>query len=75
MANPPPRRPRAREKDLDKMVKRVWDAGWRCERRSSNYIFCYPPMDGPPVVVKSTPSGSRYRENLRLQFKRAGLDL
>jgi hypothetical protein len=75
MTDRPANRPRAREKDLDKLVKKAWEAGWRCERRSSNYIFCYPPGDGAPVVVKSTPSGSRYLENLRLRFKRAGLDL
>ena len=75
MANPPPKRPRARNKDLDKMVKLAWDAGWRCELRRSNYILCYPPGDGPPVIVKSTPSEARYPKNLRAQFKRAGLDL
>jgi len=74
MAAPTPKRPRAREKDLDKMVKQAWDAGWRCVRKR-NYIYCYPPSGDGFVVVKSTPSGSRYRKNLEKQFERAGLEL
>jgi hypothetical protein len=75
MPQPPPKRPKAREKDLDKLVKQAWDAGWRCEERRSNYIFCYPPGDSPPVVVKCIPSEGRYLKNLRAAFKRAGLEL
>lgn len=75
MTDPTPRRPRAREKDLDKLVKQAWDAGWRCERRKSNYISCYPPDGGAPVVVKCTPSGSHYLRNIRQMFRRAGLDI
>lgn len=71
----PPKRPQARRKDLDQLVKRAWDAGWRCERRKSNYIACFPPDGGAPVIVKSTPSGSRYLKNLRKAFERAGLEL
>jgi hypothetical protein len=74
MATPPPKRPRAREKDLDKIVKKAWDAGWRCMRKS-NYIYCYPPSGEGPVVVKSTPSSSRYLKNLEKTFERAGLKL
>jgi len=56
------------------MVKQAWDAGWRCVRKR-NYIYCYPPSGDGFVVVKSTPSGSRYRKNLEKQFERAGLEL
>jgi hypothetical protein len=71
---PPPKRPIHQDKDLDKLVKQAWKAGWRCVRKN-NYIYCYPPGDGPPVLVKSTPSSSRYPRNLKQAFRRAGLDL
>jgi hypothetical protein len=72
----PAKRPRAREKDLDKLVKKAWDAGWCCIERKSNYILCYPPDgDQGPVVVKCTPSGSRYLKKVRAAFARAGLAL
>ncbi len=72
----PPKRPKARQKDLDKLVKKAWEAGWRCERRKSNYVLCYPPgEDQGPVVVKCTPSEGRYLKNLRAAFERAGLEL
>jgi hypothetical protein len=71
----PPKRPKAPDKDIDKYVKKAWDAGWRCVLRRSNYIQCYPPDGGEPVTVKCTPSEGRYLKNLRGAFKRAGLDL
>jgi hypothetical protein len=73
--NIPAKRPKARRKDLDKLVKKAWDAGWRCVERRSNYIQCYPPNGDPPVTVKSTPSEGRYEKNLRAAFRRAGLDV
>lgn len=75
MPDRPAKRPKARDKDLDKLVKRAWDAGWTCVGRRSNYILCYPPGDGAPVVVKCTPSEGRYLKNLRRAFERAGLEL
>lgn len=75
MVTRPPNRPKAREKDLDKLVKKAWDAGWVCVERRSNYILCYPPDETQgPVVVKCTPSDRRYLKNLRAAFARKGLD-
>jgi hypothetical protein len=71
---PSPKRPIHQDKDLDKLVKKAWKAKWRCVRKG-NYIYCYPPSDEGPVVVKSTPSGSRYLKNLEKTFERAGLNL
>jgi hypothetical protein len=76
MPDRPKSRPKAREKDLDKLVKKAWDAGWVCVERKSNYILCYPPdKTQGPVVVKCTPSESRYLKNLRKAFERGGLKL
>jgi len=69
---PPPKRPIHQDKDLDKLVKKAWKAKWRCVRKG-NYIYCYPPSGEGSVVVKSTPSGSRYLKNLEKTFERAGL--
>ena len=75
MPNPPPKRPVHQDKDLDKLVKKAWKAGWSCIRKG-NYIYCFPPggKEGP-VQVRSTPSGSRYPKNLEKAFERAGLEL
>ena len=70
----PSKRPVHQDKDLDKLVKKAWKANWRCVRKA-NYIYCYPPSGVGPVVVKSTPSGSRYLKNLEKTFERAGLEL
>jgi hypothetical protein len=76
MPDRPKTRPKAREKDLDKLVKKAWDAGWTCVERKSNYILCYPPdRNQGPVVVKCTPSEGRYLKNVRAAFGRAGLEL
>lgn len=71
----PQKRPIHQDKDLDKLVKKAWNAGWHCVRKKSNYIYCYPPSGEASVVVKSTPSGSRYLKNLEKMFERAGLEL
>jgi hypothetical protein len=71
----PPKRPIHQDKDLDKFVKKAWEAKWRCVRKKNNYIYCYPPSGEGPVVVKSTPSSSRYPKNLEKLFERAGLEL
>jgi hypothetical protein len=71
---PAPKRPKHQQKDLDRIVKKAWDAGWRCARKG-NYIYCYPPSGDRFVVVASTPSGSRYLKNLEKKFERAGLEL
>ena len=75
MPTAPPKRPVHQDKDLDRLVKKAWNAEWRCVRKK-NYIYCYPPSGKEgPVVVKSTPSGSYYLKNLEKTFERAGLDL
>jgi hypothetical protein len=71
--SPAPKRPIHQDKDLDKLVKKAWKAGWNCVRKG-NYIYAYPPDGGPPVQIKSTPSGSRYPKNLEKAFNRAGLE-
>ena len=70
-----PKRPKHQDKDLDRLIKLAWEADWRCVRKKNNYIYCYPPGDGPPVLVVSTPSSNRYPKNLRQAFRRAGLDV
>jgi hypothetical protein len=71
---PPPKRPVHQDKDLDKLVKKAWKAGWRCVRKG-NYIYCYPPDGSRFIAVKSTPSGSHYLKNLEKEFERKGLKL
>lgn len=72
---PDAKRPKARRKDYDALVKAAWEAGWWCERRGSSYIRCYPPDGTEWVTVKQTPSGSRTLENTKAQFRRRGLDV
>jgi len=71
---PAPKRPEHPDKDLDKIVKKVWKAGWRCVRKG-NYIYCYPADGGRFVAVKSTPSSRHYRKVLERELRQRGLDL
>ena len=45
------------------------------EVRAKDYIYCYPPDGSRFIVVKSTPSGSRYLKNLEKEMERKGLKL
>jgi hypothetical protein len=73
MPTAPQKRPVHQDKDLDKLVKKVWRAGWRCVRKG-NYIYCYPPDGGRFIAVKSTPSGKHYRKVLERELRQRGLD-
>jgi hypothetical protein len=70
----PQKRPIHPNKDTDKLVKKAWQAKWRCVRKG-NHIYCYPPGSEVPVVVKSTSSSNRDPKNLEKMFERAGLDI
>jgi hypothetical protein len=72
-ANPDAKRPKPRDRDMDRLVKMCWTQGWWCERGGTNHIKCYPPTDEGMVSVPSIPSGSRTYANLRSALRRRGL--
>jgi hypothetical protein len=60
-------------KDMKKLVRACWDAGWWCERAGNKHIKCWPPNDKGMVPIPSTPSGSRTYQNKVSALKRHGL--
>lgn len=76
-------RPKACQKDYDKLVKVAWDAGWRCVRKPNGYVQCFPPPGSPPprpgdpyfVQVPCTPSKQGTLNITKRKFRRFGLDL
>lgn len=75
LENPEAKRPKAPRKDYDRLVKAAWDAGWWCERRRSNYIFCYHPNESDYVVVKSTPSKQGTLPRTARLLRKLGVDV
>ena len=75
-ANQDARCPKHPDKDIRKLVRDAWDAGWWVERASNNYLKCYPPGDAKMVSVPSTPhTKGRRLDNLRGEFRKSGLDV
>jgi hypothetical protein len=76
-------RPKACKKEFDRLVKAAWSARWWAERRSDNYVICYPPPDAPPpapgkpdfVVVPCTPSKQGTLNRVTRAFRKRGLDV
>lgn len=70
--NPGAKCPRHHNKDYRRLVETAWAAGWWCERRRK-YIYCFP-ADARfrSVKVPMTPN-QRTIENVRSNFRRAGL--
>lgn len=73
LAAPNVRAPKVVDKDLNKMIKAAHDAGWWCEKRPSNYVFCWHPNGSDFVRVVSTPKKQSTIRNIRAEFKRKGL--
>lgn len=61
-------------RDIDLIRQALEDQGWRIEPgRKGRHAVAYPPdKDVAPVVLPSTPSGPRWRENLIAQLRRSG---
>ncbi len=75
LANPSARRPKVKDKALDKMVEAAWKAGWHCRKTGKGHVFCYPPDGGRMVDVANTPSDHRTVPNTRSYFRRTGLKI
>jgi hypothetical protein len=57
---------------LKALIAAAEDQHWRVEKRQ-HYIFYPPDKHQPPVVVASTPGGSRSQANTIAALRRAGL--
>lgn len=75
LASPSAKRPTVKNKDLDAMIAKAWEAGWWAEKRGNNHVLCYPPDGGQMVTMPSTPSDHRSVPNTRSLFRRSGLPL
>ena len=62
------------DKDLKKIQRAAWDAGWWPERKKSG-IMWRAPNDAGHVMLHGTSRGGRAFENALAQFRRAGLDI
>lgn len=75
LENPDAKRPKVKDKALDGMIAKAWDAGWWCRTAGSGHVMCYAPDGGRMVDVANTPSDHRTVPNTRSYFRRSGLDL
>ena len=65
--------PSSLRKDLEKMLKQAEKLGCVVNRDSKHYKVRCP--EGPQIIVPKTPSGSRTLQNVRRDFRRAGVHL
>lgn len=75
LKNPNAKRPKAKNKDNDKLVKAAWDAGWWCETAKKGYIHVMSTDLVTMIVIESTPGDHHSVKNTRSRLKRAGLDV
>lgn len=75
LENPNAQRPKVRDRQLDNMVAKAWNAGWWCVPAGSGHVKCYPPGGERMVTVANTPSDHRTVPNTRSFFRRSGLNL
>ena len=73
--NPTAKRPKARNRENDAMVKAAWEQGWWCEMAKKGYIHVKSPDGKAMVVIESTPSDSHSTSNTRGRLRRAGLKI
>lgn len=73
--NPNAKCPRHPRKDYRPLVEAAWAAGWKCERRRKYIYCCAPDPNADWVKVPMTPSSSRTLENVKRNFRAAGLSL
>ncbi len=74
-ANPNSRRPRAKDKDRDKLVKAAWEQGAWCEPGKSGYIKIFPPNSKEMILVESSPGDYRSLSNIRGRLRRSGIKI
>lgn len=73
LANPNAKRPRAKDKERDKLVKAAWDQGAWCVPGKSGYIKIFPPNSTEMILIESTPGDYRSLENTKARLRRAGI--
>lgn len=60
-------------KDIKRIRKELEAQGWQIKDRKGGHAMAYPPdKSKQPVLLPSTPSGPRWRENLLAQLRRSG---
>jgi hypothetical protein len=65
----------AGHKDLKAMQRAAWDAGWWPRLARSGAILWLAPDGKGQVMVHGSASDHRAGDNLRAQFRKAGLDV
>ncbi len=63
-------------KDVDVLVAKAVEAGWRVEQSAGKHLKAFPPdKDRPFVVVPISLSDWRGLQNLRSKFRQSGLNV
>jgi hypothetical protein len=76
LENPKAKRPKVKDRQLDKMVKTAWSAGWWAVKRPTGHVMCYHPTDLKEKVLVNNTAGDRHVvPNVRSSFRKAGLKL
>jgi hypothetical protein len=73
--NPSAKRPKAKDKDKDKLVQAAWDQGAWCEPGKSGYVKIFPPDSTEMVLVECSGSDYRSFANIRGRLRRAGINV
>ena len=68
------KRPRSTTKDLDKLLKIAWKAGWPMAKAKTGHIKVLPPNSTRIISVPLTASSQRTVKNIRAEFRKHGLD-
>lgn len=71
----PTKRPRSTSKDIDKLLKIAWKAGWYMEKGGNDHIKVYAPGRQRPISAPLSPSKQRSVARLRSKLRTAGLKL
>ena len=67
-------RPKAKDKERDKLVRAAWDQGAWCKPGKSGYIKIFPENSTEMILVESSPSDFRGLANIKGRLRRAGID-
>lgn len=63
-------------KDIDRLMARALEAGWRCEQSPGKHPVLYPnDRDASPIPVPISLSDHRGLMNFRSQLRRSGLKI
>jgi len=63
-------------KEVNKIVRKAIESGWKAEKNGTNHIMLFPPNKNDGfVTMSSTPRSSRNFKNMIMKLRAKGLDV